>query len=85
MGIVKRNVTLKYHVGTRTASVNVPYEPQDGLLPQMNDAIEEAWNRWREEHGEWLEIEPLREDMFITVSFTTTHMTVEVSDRFRHI
>jgi hypothetical protein len=72
---------ILYPVGTRTAGVYADFDPEDGVLPVLNSTLEEAWNKWREEHGEWLELEPLREDMFITVAFTACGIHVEVSDR----
>jgi hypothetical protein len=83
MPIVTKSVKLEYPKGTRTADVKVPFDAEGGLYMQLQNALDKAFNKWHEEHGEWIELDPLREDMFITVGFTTFHMIVEVSDRMR--
>lgn len=69
----KRTQPFDYPAGTRVVSCAFDWEcyPGDGVI--------KTFREWKHEYGEFTNAE----DMFVTISWTTPHMHVEVSDRMK--
>lgn len=71
---------MNYPDGTRTASSTTLIHESELLRPgSIWAGIMDALDAFLEEHGETIP----REDLFITIGFSTTEMLVEVSDRLQ--
>jgi hypothetical protein len=82
MPTLKKSFTMRYPVGTRTASamarIREPGAVSTHTVPML-DALDRALEAWEREHGLVHDLE----DMFITVAFSTLSVLVEVSDRMK--
>lgn len=80
MPTLVRRFDLTYPAGTRTATSRVDLISTELIQPHtIWKGIVDALDHYIEEHGEGIP----RDDLFITIGFSTTEVLVEVSDRLR--
>lgn len=80
MPTLVRRFDLTYPAGTRTATSRVDLDKSELIRPHVIwEGIADALDAYLEEHGETI----ARDDLFITIGFSTTEALVEVSDRLR--